>query len=166
MGASKWVKNDARVICVFCVAGCVCVCVCVCVKSKIPHIYEPVITVCSGNGRRRRKKTNKASGSNNQDAKIIAAVQEGDIEPLRALVMELGANVNQAKQNGATPLFVAAQEGHLEVVRALVTELGANVNQANQDGATPLFVAAQYMFVYVNPTTQCTCDMLSCISAL
>ena len=62
---------------------------------------------------------------------------------MRALVTELGADVNHADQDGFTPLFVAAQIGHLEVARALVTELGADVNQATQDGFTPLHIAAQ-----------------------
>merc|ERR1712195_49310 len=67
----------------------------------------------------------------------------GHLEVVRALVTELGAEVNQAIQNGCTPVFIAAYQGHLEVVRALVTELGADVNQAKQDGTTPLYIAAQ-----------------------
>ena len=62
---------------------------------------------------------------------------------VRALVKELGANVNKANQDGATPLYVAAQEGHLIVVRALMTELGANVNQAAHD-TTSLCISAQH----------------------
>ena len=45
----------------------------------------------------------------------------------RAL-MEAGADVNQARDDGATPLFVAAQEGLEAVARALM-EAGADVNQ-------------------------------------
>ena len=59
---------------------------------------------------------------------------------LRALI-ELGADVNMAMDNGATPLFIAAQVGHEAVVRALI-ELGADVNKARHDGMTPLFMAA------------------------
>ena len=60
---------------------------------------------------------------------------------MRAL-MELGAEVNKAKDNGVTPLCVAAQQGHEAVVRALI-EAGADVNKATDDGVTPLSIAAQ-----------------------
>jgi ankyrin repeat protein len=50
---------------------------------------------------------------------------------------ELRANVNQAQQNGCTPLIVAAQEGNLDVVRFLVRELGADINQTKINGVTP-----------------------------
>jgi hypothetical protein len=58
-------------------------------------------------------------------------------------VKELGADVNQAANEGATPLYIAVQESRLELARCLVKELGADVNQAAPDGATPLFIAAQ-----------------------
>ena len=47
---------------------------------------------------------------------------------MRALI-EAGADVNKAMDDGATPLYVAAQEGHEAVVRALI-EAGADVNKA------------------------------------
>ena len=50
--------------------------------------------------------------------------------------------MNQAKTNGATPLFIAAQEGHLPVVKLLLDREAA-VNQAKTNGATPLFIVAQ-----------------------
>jgi hypothetical protein len=54
-----------------------------------------------------------------------------------------GAAVNQATQDGATPLFIAAQIGHAAVVQLLVKECGgAAVNQATQNGGTPLHAAA------------------------
>ena len=38
---------------------------------------------------------------------------------MRALI-ELGADVNKAADNGGTPLFIAAEVGHEAVVRALI----------------------------------------------
>jgi ankyrin repeat protein len=57
-------------------------------------------------------------------------------------VRDFGADVNQAKDRGATPLFIAAQNGHLNVVRTLVKELGADINTAGPDGVSPLMTAA------------------------
>jgi hypothetical protein len=58
------------------------------------------------------------------------------------MLLKKGTNVDQANNNGATPLFIAAQNGHLEVVEVLL-EQRANVNQAKNVGATPLYIAAQ-----------------------
>ena len=60
---------------------------------------------------------------------------------LRALI-ELGADVNKANNDGLTPLYVGAQEGHEAMVRALI-ELGADINKASDKGVTPLHIAAQ-----------------------
>ncbi len=54
----------------------------------------------------------------------------------------MGADVNKAMDDGATPLLIAAQDGHEAIVRALI-ELGADVNKATDNGVTPLFFAAQ-----------------------
>jgi cytohesin len=51
--------------------------------------------------------------------------------------MELGADVNQARDDGVTALYIAAQLGHETVVRAMI-EAGADVNQATEEGDTPL----------------------------
>ena len=46
--------------------------------------------------------------------------------------------MNQAKNDGATPVYIACQNGHTETVTVLL-ERGAN--QAMKDGATPLYIA-------------------------
>jgi hypothetical protein len=61
---------------------------------------------------------------------------------VQCLVKELSADVNQADDDGFTPLYIAAQQGHHSVVQCLVKELGANVNRATLDGSTPLMIAA------------------------
>jgi hypothetical protein len=59
------------------------------------------------------------------------------------LLAKQGVNVNQAADDGATPLFMASQKGHAEVVSMLLAKQGVNVNQAANSGATPLYVASQ-----------------------
>jgi ankyrin repeat protein len=55
--------------------------------------------------------------------------------------MELGADVNKARDTGATPLFIAAYKGHETVLRALI-EAGADISTAtDNDGSTPLYAA-------------------------
>ena len=43
--------------------------------------------------------------------------------------------MNQANNDGATPLHIACQEGHTEIVTKLLAA-NANVNQANNHGDT------------------------------
>jgi ankyrin repeat protein len=75
---------------------------------------------------------------------LHAVAKNRHLAVIRLLVKEAGVNVNQADNDGSTPLFIAAQNGYLDVVRLLVEELGADVNQARYDGTTPLYIAAQY----------------------
>jgi hypothetical protein len=74
---------------------------------------------------------------------LMHAAGYGWREMVRVLIKELGANVNQARDNGCTPLYIAAQEGHEAVVMCLVQEFGADVNQAIDNGCTPLCVVAK-----------------------
>jgi hypothetical protein len=74
---------------------------------------------------------------------LTEAAVHGKVEVMRYLVNDLGADVNQADDEGFTPLYSAAQEGHVAAVRCLVNELGADVDLANQAGATPLYLACQ-----------------------
>ncbi|EOD31535.1 hypothetical protein EMIHUDRAFT_364913, partial [Emiliania huxleyi CCMP1516] len=69
------------------------------------------------------------------------ACYKGHLEIAR-LLREAGAAVNQARNNGATPLFMACNKGHLEIARLLL-EAGAAVSQAEQNGVTPLYIASQ-----------------------
>ena len=52
---------------------------------------------------------------------------------VRALI-EAGADVNKASDDGTTPLYVSTQEGHDAVVRVLIVA-GADINKAIENGA-------------------------------
>ena len=58
------------------------------------------------------------------------------------LLAKQGVKVNQAANDGATPLYIASQNGHAEVVSMLLAKQGVDVNQANNDGATPLYIVS------------------------
>jgi hypothetical protein len=72
---------------------------------------------------------------------LLEVVLRNDLDMMRCLVMELGADVNQMRDDGARQTTVAAELGSIEVMRCLVKELGANVNLAGHDGWTPLLRA-------------------------
>jgi ankyrin repeat protein len=59
-------------------------------------------------------------------------------------LVELGANVNQAMENGTNALLVAAQEGHCKIVQCQVGEYGVDVGQTGIDGMFPLVIAAKF----------------------
>lgn len=57
-------------------------------------------------------------------------------------LLEQGADVNAAAQNGETPLYWALSNGHLEVSRLLLDN-GADVKTVAQDGETLLHLASR-----------------------
>ena len=70
---------------------------------------------------------------------LLAACKFGHVDVARLLI-EKGADVGQAKNNGATPLLVSCFNGHDDVARLLM-EHGADVGQVGKKGVTPLHVA-------------------------
>ena len=56
------------------------------------------------------------------------------------LLLEKGAQVDRARENGWTPLLIACQEGHADTARLLLDN-GAEVDRAKEDGRTPLYIA-------------------------
>jgi ankyrin repeat protein len=72
-------------------------------------------------------------------SKYIAA-QKGHAE-VTSLLLEKGADVNQAQKDGWGPLCIAAQVDRAEVA-SLLLEKGAHLNKAMDNGDTPLMIAA------------------------
>ena len=73
---------------------------------------------------------------------LFISAREGQEAVMQALI-EAGADINKAYDDGVTPLLIAAHEGHVAMVRALI-EVGADVNTAmdEREGVTPLYIAA------------------------
>ena len=58
------------------------------------------------------------------------------------MLIDKGANINHAKNNGVTPLFIAAENGHKDIVEIFINK-GTDINRAQYQGATPLLIAAE-----------------------
>ena len=71
------------------------------------------------------------------------ACRNGSVAYVETLVDRKDINVNQADNNGATPLHIASRNGHADVVRLLLTRNNIQINQANDDGETPLLIACK-----------------------
>lgn len=57
------------------------------------------------------------------------------------VLIKADGDVNQAGNDGYTPLFVASQKGNVAIVKVLL-EAACNVNQATNAGSTPLTMAS------------------------
>jgi len=73
---------------------------------------------------------------------IFDAIKNNNLEQLKKAIDE-GADINVARDDGATPLYFAAYKGHSEVVQHLLEKEGIEVNKADKYGDTPLYIAAQ-----------------------
>ena len=70
---------------------------------------------------------------------LLYAAREGHVEVAR-LLLDAGANIEQADADGVTPLLAAVINEHAELA-ALLIDRGANVNASDWYGQTPLFCA-------------------------
>ena len=70
---------------------------------------------------------------------LVFAAREGNLETAKVL-LEAGADVNQATEYGWTPLLVATNNRNYKL-GAYLLEKGANPNIANKGGWTPLYLA-------------------------
>ena len=70
---------------------------------------------------------------------LLFAARHGDIEAAKIL-LDAGADVNEAATDGMTVLLIAADSGH-EDFALFVLERGANPNVADRNGMTPLHFA-------------------------
>ena len=74
------------------------------------------------------------------NSKLFKAIKEGN-ETTTKLLLDSGADINKADNDGWTPLYIAAQNGYVEIVKLLL-DSGADKDKADEDGRTPLFTAA------------------------
>ena len=72
---------------------------------------------------------------------LFIACEAGNVDAAR-LLLDNGAAVDRANQNGATPLIMACQNGHVDAARLLLDN-GAEVDRAKQNGVTPLIMACE-----------------------
>ena len=80
-------------------------------------------------------------------SRLWLAASRGQISAV-ARYLSAGARVDEANQNGATPLIVACEYGHVEVVRALLSA-GARVDLLDVEGCSPLYIACEHGYVEV-----------------
>ena len=73
---------------------------------------------------------------NERDRALIAAAAKGDARAVQRL-LEDGASVGAADEQGVTALIAAAYGNHIAVTRLLI-EAGADVNLADSNGVSPL----------------------------
>ncbi|KAL1528445.1 hypothetical protein AB1Y20_009792 [Prymnesium parvum] len=71
---------------------------------------------------------------------LYVACEFGQLEVAK-LLLEAGAPPDQARDDGATPLYKACQDGGRIDVAKLLLQNGANADQVDKAGMTPLWVA-------------------------
>eukprot|EP00928_Gymnodinium_smaydae_P033876 TRINITY_DN2413_c0_g8_i1.p1 TRINITY_DN2413_c0_g8~~TRINITY_DN2413_c0_g8_i1.p1 ORF type:complete len:158 (-),score=34.68 TRINITY_DN2413_c0_g8_i1:137-610(-) len=82
--------------------------------------------------------------SNNigQNFRLVEAARQGNLQAVKTLVLNEGANVNAPDPHGWTALHYAAASGNLEVTRTLIDYCG-DVNSTLPDLSTPLMLAVE-----------------------
>ena len=78
---------------------------------------------------------------NNGHTVLIWSAYHGRTEKVGAL-LDKGADVNAADEQGSTALIRAAEKGHIDIVKALLDKNGIKVNAGNQYGHTALMLVA------------------------
>jgi ankyrin repeat protein len=64
------------------------------------------------------------------------------VKVVNLLLARKEIQINQAMDDGATPLNMACQQGHVKVVKALLARTEVQINKPMNNGATPLIVAS------------------------
>ena len=78
---------------------------------------------------------------------LMIACKEGHVDTARVL-LDKGAEVDRAMNDGRTPLYIACENCHVDAARLLL-EKGAAVDRAENDGRTSLWIACRYGHVDV-----------------
>ena len=76
------------------------------------------------------------------ETRLMRAAAEGRAEKALSMLVDAGAELNAARDDGVTAIWLAAQFGHSHCVTYLLSR-GASATQAANDGATPVYIAAQ-----------------------
>jgi ankyrin repeat protein len=79
---------------------------------------------------------------------LLIAAEHGDIEQLRFLIDEEGADINIKDHDGFTALLNVALIGHNNCLRFLLDK-GANVNSKDNNGYTALHIVAEEGFIEI-----------------
>ena len=66
----------------------------------------------------------------------------GHVRAANALLARKEIQINQAENDGATPLLMACQKDHVKIVNALLARKEIQINQTTNEGDTPLIVAS------------------------
>jgi ankyrin repeat protein len=75
---------------------------------------------------------------------LHSAAKSGNLDLVKYLIEEKGADFNAPDNDGETPLHSAASWGTLDVLKYLIEEKGADFNTPDNDGETPLHSAASW----------------------
>ena len=121
-------------------------------KSKsLPDVYQDMLRIYDQKNdiRSIRSVVNKVRPLQKQLARhpaggmtsLMFAARENSLESARILV-ERGADVNSALQDGTTALLMAIFNGHFEVANFLLSH-GADPNLADKDGKAALYAAVE-----------------------
>jgi ankyrin repeat protein len=113
--------------------------------DTVENVSEEMILACCKDGDITKLRLWNSLGVNllYSESPLIRAVGHGQVDVVRYLVEEVGADVNRATVRGLTPLIMAAVTGNVIMLRYLGKELGANVNSALDIGTTALIMAAE-----------------------
>lgn len=82
-----------------------------------------------------------AGGAGGVDARLVAAVQDGDVRAVRTL-LAAGVDVNAPRADGSTPLMWAVHRDRSDIVELLL-RAGARPDAADEQGVGPLALAAE-----------------------
>jgi ankyrin repeat protein len=75
------------------------------------------------------------------------------------LLVRKEIQINQAMNNGITPLYAACYIGHVKVINKLLVRKEIQINQAANDGVTPLLLLASKK-IQINQATNNDCTPL------
>jgi ankyrin repeat protein len=77
----------------------------------------------------------------------VAEADNGNNE-IAQLLLKHGANVNDIRSDGETPLMLAVEQNKVELVRTFLDH-NANIEVVRNDGKTPLIIATYYGFTAI-----------------